>query len=252
MRYGVCIGDDAQKIAVAANLGFDYVESCFSLVAEGGEKLERFRKAVAENHLPCESVNCFIPGSLKITGETADKAALAAYIETGMYNAAVLGVKTVVFGSGGARSIPSGFPYDKAVRQIVDFLRTVVEPIAAKYDITVVVEPLCDCNIIKSVREGAVIASVVNTDHVKLLGDLYHMERVGDTAEDILQIGYMFRHAHIAEPTRRVYPRAGDGFDYKPFIDALKAVGVPRCSVEAGCADFEADAAAAIALLKSL
>ncbi|MBQ6419995.1 MAG: sugar phosphate isomerase/epimerase [Clostridia bacterium] len=249
MRYGVCTGDPA-GVATAAKLGFDYVEAGFAKFAEAGEDLAVFRKALAEYQIPCESANCFIPGSLKITGPDADPKALAAYIGKGMYNAAATGLKTVVFGSGGARQIPAGFPYDQAIRQIITFLRDIVEPVAAKYDITVVVEPLCDCNVIRSVREGAAIAAAADAGHVRLLGDLFHMAKMGDTHEDILAVGAMLRHAHIAEPTKRVFPAPGDGFDYKPFLQALEAVGCPRCSVEARTDNFEADASAALKVLK--
>ena len=32
MKFGMCIGGDAKKIAICKKLGFDYVESGFSLL----------------------------------------------------------------------------------------------------------------------------------------------------------------------------------------------------------------------------
>ncbi len=60
----------------------------------------------------------------------------------------------------------------------------------------------------------------------------------------------ILRHAHIAEPTKRIYPAAGDACDYKAFLEALEFAGCDTCSVEAGTGDFENDAARAIAVLK--
>jgi hypothetical protein len=44
-----------------------------------------------------------------------------AYVAKAFDRVARLGVRIVVFGSGGARRVPEGYPRDDAVRQMVDF-----------------------------------------------------------------------------------------------------------------------------------
>ena len=253
MKFGICIGDDSEKIAICKKLGFDYVESSFGMLAsENEEKYDRFQEALKENAFPCVSVNCFLPGSMKVTGPDVDTDALSAYVERGMRRGAALGVKKVVFGSSGARNIIEGFSYETAVKQIISFLRDIVSPIADKYGITVVIEPLRpgETNIIESLREGAVFASVLNCKNVRLLVDLYHAYHSCDTNTHIRYMAGMIKHAHIAEPEKRKYPKAGDAYDYSGFINALIYAGCETCSVEASYSDFETEAAEAIKTLR--
>ena len=253
MRYGVCIGGDAPKIKLAKEYGFDYVESCFSLLAvDSDEKFNEFVSELKANDIKAESVNCFMPGSIKTTGENVDLQAAWEYVERGFARGKEIGLQTVVFGSGGSREIVGDFPYYEAVKQLGAFLKKVVAPLAAKYDLTVVVEPLADCNIITRVKEGVMLAAMADSDRVKGLGDLFHMAKAGDTDKDIRDVKGSLYHAHIAEPSERRYPMNADEWDYKSFIDALEYAGCQRCSVEAGTDDFANDAKAAIKLLKSL
>jgi len=256
MRYGICIGGDAGKIAVAKALGYDYVESGFSLLANEDEadNYREFKKQLIANDMPCESVNCFMPGHLKVTGENVDYKAVSEYVERGMKKGADIGVKTVVFGSAGSRNIPENYPYDKAIRQLIYFLSEICSPICAKYGIRVVIEPLSskDTNVIHTVLEGGILISAVGKDNIGALGDLYHMANEGDGPEDIKTLKGVLWHAHIAEPSKRVYPASADEYDYKSFVDALEYTGCPRCSLEAGCSDFSADAKKAIEVFRSL
>ena len=255
MKFGMCIGSDSNKIAVCKKLGYDYVESAFEMLADpkNDEKYDAFQAELKNNGFSCLSVNCFIPSALKITGPDVDEQALKEYIERGMKRGAALGVKKVVFGSGGARKRPEGFSYETAVRQIFSFLTDIVSPIAEKYGILLVIEPLRsgDTNMIESLREGAVIAAAVNRPNVRLLVDLYHAYYSGDTNDHIRSMTTLLRHAHIAEPEKRVYPAPGDAYPYADFISALKAAGCDTCSVEARCSDFEKEAADAIRVLRA-
>ena len=52
-----------------------------------------------------------------------------------------LGLKIIVFGSGGARKVPEGFSQDEAYKQLVEFAKRIA-PEAKKRGIVVAVEPL--------------------------------------------------------------------------------------------------------------
>ena len=253
MKFGVCIGCDPERIGISKKIGFDYVESGFSLLAEAENdaKYDDFLRLTKEYDIPCLSVNCFLPGSLKVTGPDADPVALKAYVERGMRRGAALGVKKVVFGSAGARNIPEGFPFDAAMRQIFSFLKDIVSPLAERFGITVVIEPLSpkDTNVIRTLREGAEIVAAVNEPNILLLGDLYHMYNVNEHEADVRMMKGLLKHAHIAQPQNRIYPAPGDDYDYAAFIAALEFAGCETCSVEARTDDFAADAAKAIAAL---
>ena len=250
MRFGFCVGGDVERVKIAAAIGADYVETGFEVLAkEDGAEYDAFCAALEKASIRCESANCFIPGSMKLTGENVDCDALRRYVERGMSRGAAIGLKTVVFGSGGARSVPEEFPFDKAFRQLASFLREIAGPIAETYGITVVVEPLCDCNIISTAKEGVMLAAAADRPNVRGLVDLYHMVKMSDAIGNIRHLKGLIGHAHIAEPSKRVYPADPAEYDYQAFIDALEFAGCPRCSVEAGSSDFAKDAPAALRVL---
>ena len=68
--------------------------------------------------------------------------------------------------------------------------------------------------------------------------------------------------AHFSNPTardtesgksKRVYPAEGDGYDYTPFVSAVKNAGYDgRISIEAGCTDFEKESAAGLKMMRKL
>ncbi len=261
MRFGVCTGLDCEdNVGIAAESGYDYIECGFQMFANAAEEqLKEWEEIEKKYNIYSEAVNCFLPGSLPVTGDNVDYDAVSEFVARGMKNCGRLGVKTVVFGSSGARSIPEGYSYEKAVRQMGYFLREIAAPEAAKYGITVVTEPLrkAETNMINTVKEGVLLAALADRDNVRCLADLYHMEQCGDTAEDILMIKDSIVHAHISNPTERdgknrVYPMSADEYNYKAFIDALSQGACVRCSIEAGVTDFATEAPAAIKLLRSL
>lgn len=261
MRYGVCFGiDKVERVKIAADAGFDYIECGFcGLSRESDEVFESFKAALKENNIKCESANGFIPKDLPLIGEAYDKEKTAAYIENGMKRGAEIGLKTVVFGSGKARAVPENISYAEGFRQLGVFLSGVVSPLAKKYGITVVIEPLRtqECNIINTVKEGTMLAVLSEKDNIACLADIYHMMYAGESYDEIRQLKGSLKHAHISNPSfedggNRTYPADSGEYDYQGYVDALTYAGCERCSVEAGCDDFETEAPVAGRLLKAL
>ena len=261
MRYGVCSGiENPERVAAAAAAGFDYIECGFCSLSRGeDETVNAFARALEKSGIACEAANGFLPRDLAIIDRPENREPIRAYIEKGMERGAKLGLKTVVFGSSAARRVPEGFDFGEGFCQLCEFLRGTASPIAEKYGITLVIEPLriAECNIINTVKEGVMLAAASGCANVHGLADLYHMVCEGDTCEDIRDLQGRIRHAHISNPAgdgklNRVYPLGRDEYDYKGFIGALTDAGCPRCSVEAGLRDYVTEYPAAAALLKSL
>ena len=261
MKFGVCCSiDNEDQVRIAAESGFDYIECGFQTFANATEEqLSLWENREKEYNIYCESVNCFLPGSLPVTGDNVDYEAVKEFVSRGMKNCARMGVKIVVFGSSGARSIPEGYSWAKASMQMAYFLREIVSPIAAQYDITVVTEPLqkAETNMINTIKEGVLLALLADRENIQGLADLYHMVKCGDTYEDLELIKDMIIHAHISYPKevndkKRVFPSSAEEFDYKGFIDVLKSGVCERCSIEAAYFDFSVDAPLAAKVLKSL
>lgn len=256
MRYGMCMGlDSPENIKVAKNAGYDYIECNFgALSRRDDEVFNKFKLTLLENDIKCEAANCFMPGDLPIIGNDYTSEAYVNHVENGMRRGSEIGLKTVVFGSGGARRVPDGVSFAEGFRQLGDFLNRVVSPIAEKYGITVVIEPLRtnETNIIHSVTEGVMLAAMSGKDNIAGLADLYHVVGAGDTNDDIRLLKGSIKHAHLANPTGRRFPKSAEEFDYQSFIDALTYAGCERCSVEAGYDDYTTEAVETANFLKSI
>lgn len=257
MKVGVCGGKE--RIRGIAENGLDYLEGNFRwITCCTDEEFDAFKAELKKYSVPCEAANCFFSGDMKITGDDIDYNEITKYLEKGFARAAEIGIKVVVLGSGGARNIPEGYFYDKAVRDIINVVKNYISPIAAKYSISFVFEPLCkrESNIINTIKEGAMLAGAIDCDNVGTLGDLYHMYVEGDTYDDIRELKGVFRHAHISNPVpntddkKRCYMKNADEFDYKGFFDALKEVGCERVSIEADTDDYYADIPDAAKIMK--
>jgi sugar phosphate isomerase/epimerase len=163
-----------------------------------------------------------------------------------------LGIRIVVFGSGGARRVPDGFSRDEAFRQLVDFGKR-IGPLARQRDITVAIEPLRreETNIINSAAEGLSLVEAVADPGFQLMIDFYHLASEHEDPGIIVRARPHLRHLHMANPQGRVFPRTLDEYAYEPFFAALRQIGYDqRISVEASTSDLQADAPRAIALLR--
>lgn len=225
MKFGVCGNPSLAQIAKEA--GYDYFEwsvGDFLHPRESEAVFEAALEQVRAVGLPCLACNVFIPGDLKITGPDADLGRLEVFVRTALRRAEIAGVETIVFGSGGARRVPDGYPREAAWEQLLQFGR-MVGPIAAEHQVTIAVEPLnlAECNILISVREGADLVRQVNHPNFRLLVDGYHWGKDNDSAEGIIENGSLLVHTHVAAIVGRVPPHPGDRCS--AFFSALRQAG---------------------------
>lgn len=256
MKFGVCVGTDIEKMKYIKSLGFDYAEShCQQIASKTKEYLDEMKAT----GLPVVAANCFI--GMRVVGEEKDEAKIREYLETLFANASYLGLEYLVFGSSGARRIPEGMSLEEGRAQIVDFLKNLVVPVAEKYNLPVAIEPLRpeECNAINTVADGVEIAKRVDSPYVRVLADVAHMFVQNESMESLLDFKGWVVHAHTSNPDpdpaldcKRIYPKNGDEFSQASFVNALKAIGVEHCSIEANVIDFESDAKNAYEVLKEL
>lgn len=256
MKFGVCVGTDIEKMKYIKSLGYDYAEShCQEIARKDKAHLD----AMKETGLPVVAANCFI--GMRIIGEEKDEAKIKEYLENLFGKASYLGLKYLVFGSSGARRIPDGMSLEEGRAQIVYFLKNLVVPVAEKYNLTVAIEPLRpeECNAINTVGDGVEIAKKVCSPYVKVLADVAHMYVQKESMESLLDYKGWVVHAHTSNPApdsvldcKRIYPKKDDEFSQALFVNALEAIGVEHCSIEANVLDFESDAREAYEVLKEL
>lgn len=239
MKIGCTVGyKDLDKIAIAAKAGYDYVEVALNRYATcSREEREAFRKELSDNNIPCEAANCLFPGNIKLCDESFNEKEIADYLEKAFAIANETGIDTVVFGSGASRTIAEGFPKDKALRQIEIVCKDYLDPIGAKYGITVVIEPLNkgECNIFNTVEESAAFTRKLGLKNVMCLADTYHMDVEKEPYTNVLLAKGILCHTHIANPDGRVVPLESDVNDYTDFFASLRKIDYKgRLTIEAG------------------
>ncbi len=249
---GICASlADAPALKAA---GCDFIEEGVRrfLVPDAAESaFEAGLAARGRSPLPVPACNGFIPGTLKAVGPSADHDGIVAYAGTALARAGRAGVKTIVWGSGESRRIPDGFSRARAEEQF-RALAARIAPLAARSNVVLALEPLqkSETNFINNLGEGAALVEAVGHPSFRLLADLYHMAREGETPESISRHGRLIRHCHIAEKDKRTPPgTAGD--DFRPFLKALNKIGYRGLmSMECRWENLAREAPGAVAALR--
>ena len=224
LRYGYCkeystplkTEVDYALIDEIARAGYDYVEMRAMLVSSLDEgEYRKLRIYLRDAGLGCDCCCALFPASVRITTADADRAMIAAYTEKTFERCSALGAKKIVFGSAPARALDDQTTEEQGFARMADVLSGTIVPLAEKYDVTVVIEPLraVACNFIHTLAEGARVVSDVSSERVRLLADTIHMQSNEDDPDAILTYAPILRHVHISELSR-VLPEDG----YSPYV----------------------------------
>lgn len=254
MQFGICCSPAAAN--QAAGLGFDYFESPVAELLKPREDEASFQAALQqarEAGLACRAANVFVPAELKICGPSVDLSALERFVTVAFRRAEQVGIKVIVFGSGGARRIPDGFDRAAAWAQLADFCR-MLAPLAEARGVTVVVEPLnrAECNVLTSVAEAVRLVREVDHPALRLLVDAYHLLKDGDALDDVVANANLLAHVHVATIPNRLAPGLED-FDLRPFFAALhRAAYHARISFEGKMPEDWRDLGKSLAWMRSM
>jgi len=237
--FGACRGPGDVKLM--KSVGYDFWEWGVGAAFDpdkNDEWWKRQRDMILALPLPLRSCNGFIPGKFRLTGPSADFAPALAYAEKAMRRADEIGVKTVVFGSGGARNVPGDFTAkdrkdwpdtEQGTAQYAEFCRMLCARIADLKTTTVVIEPLRpkESNIINYVWQGLQIVNDVKSPRLEQLADIFHMMMGRECPKSIVFAGAHLKHCHIAEYGTRAFPGADPSLNdrYRPYMDALREIG---------------------------
>jgi sugar phosphate isomerase/epimerase len=209
-------------------LGCSYIEESvggFLLPKEGENQFKTNLHDLHKIKFPIWSYVILLPGELKTLGPDANHDAVIERTELALKRAKECGSQYIVFGSGTSRIIPDGFDREKAKQQHIEVTRRMA-PLAEKYGVIIAVEPLNrgETNFINSLAEGVEIVEAVNSTHVRLLCDIYHMMKENESPQEIIKYGKYIVHCHIAEKESRTPPGVM-GDDFRPYLKALKKIG---------------------------
>ena len=266
LLFGAC-RSSVEDVKAMRELGFDFWEWGAGPAFDPSKDDAWWRKQkdeIAKRPLPLRSCNGFIPGKYRLTGPKADHGPALDYAEKILRRADEIGVKTIVFGSGGARNLPKDLvkadpsAVERGVQQYTEFCAALAKRVADLKTVQVVIEPLRpkESNVINFVWQGKKVVDEVNSPRIQLLADIFHMIEGGETAESIVAAGGCLKHCHIATKEKRVYPGANDTEVFLPYFAALKRIGYTGgVSCECGWGrkgDLRKNLATAIATMKDL
>jgi sugar phosphate isomerase/epimerase len=235
MKLGLCLVPD--HLTAAHEAGFDFAElgSSFLLYDKPEADFAPVRKALLASPIPIEAFNVFLPGTHRVTGPGVDLKAVGAHMETVLRRASEVGGRVMVFGSGGARRAPDGWPIEKAREQFVEAARLAGET-AARHGMTVALEPLWKkaCNFFNRTDQGVDIVDKAAHPNLRLLTDLFHMTWENEPFENMITAGPRLAHIHLATPSiPETAPETGPAYDLPRFLAVLRQAGYDgRLSIE--------------------
>ncbi len=235
MRIGICTNPDLLDDAYAAGYAFAEMAAASLMFDQDDAAFAPIRARLLAAPIRVEAFNCFLPAHLKVTGPEVDLPAVGRHMDTVLRRASEVGASIMVFGSGGARTIPDGFPVERAREQFVEAARLAGQT-AAKYGMTITLEPLLKrgCNFFNRTDQGITYVDTINHPNVRLLTDLYHITWEGEPFEHMVAAGPRLAHIHTATPC---LPATGTDngpvYDFPNFLATLARAGYDgRISVE--------------------
>ena len=270
MLFGVC--RPLKDAALLKKHGYDFFENGVASILMPNCSEEEWKKQkdlILNAPIPLRSCNGFIPGTYRITGPKADFAPALDYAEKALRRAEEVGVKTIVFGSGGARNVPGDIcaakelkpKPEEGVEQYTEFCRLLCKRVEDLKTVQMVIEPLRpnESNILNYVWQGMQVVRDVNHPRLQQLADIFHMICGRESPASIIDAGCNLKHCHIACKGTRQFPgtRPDDAEIFKPYFDALKQIGYTggvscECGWPKEMPEFEKALEKALALMKSL
>jgi D-psicose/D-tagatose/L-ribulose 3-epimerase len=250
LQVGLC----TMEIDKAKAAGFDYAElGVKTFTSMSDEEWAKFQAKHKELGLPTPVANNFIPAELKVVGPEVDEGKVMEYVGKALDRSKQLGIKTIVFGSGGSRKVPDGFSKDEAHKQLIAIAKKIA-PEAKKRGIVVAVEPLQsnETNIINSAAEGLEWVKAVNHPNFALMVDFYHLSLEKEDPAILVTAAKYIKHFHIANPHGRAWPLSSEEFDYSSFFENMrKSHYSGRISVEGKTGKFDEEAPKTLAFLRA-
>jgi D-psicose/D-tagatose/L-ribulose 3-epimerase len=238
---GCCAGAGDMP-ALERTPGLDFIELPVAEALMGSpDEFEQLADLVERSNLAAPAANVFLPATLKVVGPDASTDQLSAYAAAALDRARRLGVAVLVFGSGASRTVPVGFPRQRALDQFEDAVRVVNEH-ASSRGVTLAVEPLHseETNLLNSVGEAAGFLRDRRLEGVRLVADLWHMECEGEDLGVLDGLGDVIAHAHVAAAKRLAPGQAADRIE--EFLCHLRQSGYGgACSIECKWSDLASE-----------
>lgn len=150
------------------------------------------------------------------------------YMVNACARAKKLGIQKIIIGNGKARWLLDETSIQKESNFIE--LLSLFSTICEENGIEMILEPLGPdySNYINTLPEAVRVVKAAGNKNLFIMADLRHLYRGGESYEDIVDCADYLHHVHIDYPKvfpARPFPYEDDGFDYTPFLEAVKRAG---------------------------
>lgn len=225
MKFGVCM--TAEELITAFPPAADYADVlAYPLLDLAPDTWQKVKRAVNTGECKVYSSVCLFPATLRLTGEDFDLAKVRDFSDRILHAQAELGIKTVVFGSGGARKIPDGFSHDRAWAQL-DEAGAVLADLAKSYGQKIGIEFLSakEDNTFNTLSTTVRYIERLGRDNMGVTLDFYHFNNSGEELSLIEKYKDLILHAHIASPTRKACQSDEDWAFFRERVALLNKIG---------------------------
>ena len=239
MILGMAISPDENSVKTVKEIGYRYVEiGLRGVYGENEDKLEPFLKALDKYKIRCEAAHYPFPSEYNPSGtQSAEQLEKAYDVVRGVVKKTKsLNIERFIIGAGGARVLPSPDKYINAMEQMAEICKKVISPVLSEFGIIAAIEGLQkrESTILTTTGQSVELARMVDLPNIKVMADLFHVAVEGENFADFVHYKGFIQHSHIGHPTPRVMPAPDDGYDYKPFFEALHSANFNnRMTVEA-------------------
>ncbi len=228
--WGRMLTDLAQLDQAAAD-GFDFAQPSHDLVASlSEERFLRLKAVVADRGVPFQVCAVPLPEDVRVTQKGFNLYVWTEHLKRAVQRLAQLGCRKLAWSNGRARVLPLEGESATSKEQLLQFLFMLCE-LAAGFGISVLIEPLSPrrTNFLNSMKEVGDFLPRVRKDNLLSLISLRELTQIGLSLVDFAKYRGLIAHVQMENPQAaegpRIGPRPDDGYDYNPFLEALKGAG---------------------------
>jgi hypothetical protein len=230
VRWGKIVSDPAQAERAAAE-GFDFVQPAGEPSGEetGGPNRRRISNRTGRP-LPSEVCAVPLPADVRVTEKGFNLYVWIEHVKSLIPRLAGLGCRKLIWSDGRARVLPVEGETAILKEQVMQFLYLLCD-LAGHFGMKVLVEPLGPrrTNFLNSMQEVSEFLPRVGRENLSSMISLRELEPIGLSLPDLAGYARWIEHVQLENPQaltgERVCPRPGNGYDYRPFMIALKGIG---------------------------
>jgi len=222
---------DLSQAQRAAKEGFDFLQLAGDQAGTWSEaEFQKQEAALAGSGIRVAVSAVPLPAEVRVTQRGFNLYVWMGHLKKALQSLAALGCLKLVWSNGRARVLPEEGEQAILKEQALQFLFMLCEA-AGNYGMQVLVEPLGPrrTNFLNSLKEVQDFLPRVGRQNLRSALSLRELEPMGVSLAELAGYPQLIAHVQLEDPRpaseARVCPRPNDGYDYRPFLEALKATG---------------------------